>query len=149
MNKYKDWDLLDEMPEGWKIDKSCGSPLHGYLFATNGKSIINGQKRALIKQEIKTESNEKARTRFDFTQKKENIVVIDQPYVKALNELARRRFEQSMLNDIMVDLMICEIEGWGKLEYIKELIKSISGLLKRAEITSRLTDGVADKLGEL
>ena len=50
MNKYKYWDLLDSLPIGWKIDKTCGSPLCGYEFCTNGKSVLSGeQKRALVK----------------------------------------------------------------------------------------------------
>jgi hypothetical protein len=47
MEKYKDWDLLDELPEGWWIDKTCGSPLDGYDFCING-SILKGGKRALV-----------------------------------------------------------------------------------------------------
>jgi len=48
--KYKHWDLLDSLPIGWKIDKTCGSPLCGYEFCTNGKSILTGgNKRALVK----------------------------------------------------------------------------------------------------
>ena len=47
--KYRDWDLLECLPEGWKIDKYCGSPKCGYEFCTNGKSVFNGQKRALVK----------------------------------------------------------------------------------------------------
>jgi len=46
---YRNWSLLETMPEGWKIDKTVGSPLAGYVFVTNGKSVINGQKRALLK----------------------------------------------------------------------------------------------------
>ena len=49
MKNYKGWDLLDELPEGWKIYKTAGSPLNGYEFITNGKSVLNGQKRALLK----------------------------------------------------------------------------------------------------
>ena len=49
METYKGWKLADELPVGWKIDKSTGSPLHGYVFATNGRSVINGQKRVLLK----------------------------------------------------------------------------------------------------
>ena len=44
MIKYKHWDLIETLPSGWKIDKSAGSPLFGYVFATNGKSILNGDK---------------------------------------------------------------------------------------------------------
>lgn len=48
MEKYKDWDIYDEIPENWKIDKTVGSPLAYTVFITNGKSVLNGQKRALL-----------------------------------------------------------------------------------------------------
>lgn len=51
MNKYKYWDVLQVMPEGWEIDKTSGSPLAGHEFITNGKSVIDGQQRALLKIE--------------------------------------------------------------------------------------------------
>lgn len=41
--------LLETMPEGWKLDKTAGSPLFGYSFVTNGKSVLNGQLRALLR----------------------------------------------------------------------------------------------------
>ena len=59
--KYKSWDLLDEMPVDWKIDKTVGSPLFRYEFITNGNSVLNNQKRALLKikeREIETEQKE-------------------------------------------------------------------------------------------
>lgn len=47
--RYRYWDVLDEMPEGWVIDKTAGSPLARSVFITNGKSPISGQqKRALL-----------------------------------------------------------------------------------------------------
>ena len=49
MKRYKYWDLLEELPQGWAIDKTAGTPLNGYIFITNGKSVLNGQKRALLK----------------------------------------------------------------------------------------------------
>lgn len=49
MKKYKWWDILEEMPTEWQIDKTCGSPLFQHKFITNGKSVFNGQKRALLK----------------------------------------------------------------------------------------------------
>lgn len=51
MPTYRDWELYEVLPSGWKIDKHCGSPLFGYDFCTDGKSIINGGKRALVKTE--------------------------------------------------------------------------------------------------
>ena len=57
--------------------------------------------------------------------------VIDAQYVRTVNELAREKFKQRILNDILVDLMICEIEGWCKHEYINELKQLIGGLAQR------------------
>lgn len=48
--KYRGWlALLDELPTGWQIDKSSGSPLNGYAFATNGSPLKKGFRRALVK----------------------------------------------------------------------------------------------------
>lgn len=47
--KYKYWDVYEVLPPGWKIDYTCGSPLHGFVFCTDGKSPLNGGKRALVK----------------------------------------------------------------------------------------------------
>ena len=47
--KYRDWDILETLPEGWVIDKTAGSPAPRTVFITNGKSVLNGQKRALLK----------------------------------------------------------------------------------------------------
>lgn len=55
--KYRDWDILEELPEGWIIDKYCGSPLYGFVFCTNGKSILNGGKRALLRAFINIRKN--------------------------------------------------------------------------------------------
>jgi hypothetical protein len=50
--KYRGWwDLLEELPEGWHIDKTSGSPLHGYAFAISGSLFKKGFKRALVKCE--------------------------------------------------------------------------------------------------
>ena len=49
MKTYKYWKILDELPQGWIIDKTAGSPLHNCVFITNGKSVLRGQKRALLK----------------------------------------------------------------------------------------------------
>ena len=46
------WELYEEPPEGFSIDKHTGSPLSGYDFFTNGKSVLNGQKRVLVKANI-------------------------------------------------------------------------------------------------
>ena len=119
--KYKDWDLYDVLPFGWKIDLTCGSPLFGYDFCTDGKSILNGGKRALVKSVRKGEESAK------FIEKKEEKTnkIEDQPqkeepkkqYIfpsQTVNILARKKFQEQLLKEIKFDLIVCEIEGWDK-----------------------------------
>jgi len=46
---YKHWEVVESMPKGFKEDKKTGSPLFGHIFITNGKSVLNGQVRKLLK----------------------------------------------------------------------------------------------------
>lgn len=128
-SKFRDWDVYEVLPKGWKIDNSCGSPLHGYDFCTNCKSIINGGKRALVKtvrkglpriEYVKTEPEQKQKT----IEVKENFIFPS----KTVNTLARKKFEELLLREIRFDLMVCEIEGWDKKEYIKELRKLLNNI---------------------
>ena len=138
--EHKGWELLEIMPDGWSLDPTTGSPLHGYKFITNGKSVLNNQKRALLKVTKRARKIETEEPKAKIIKKTDEVVVckktiydkdaiIDGSCVQAVNELARKQCEEHLLNDIMLDLMICEIEGWGKKEYIDELKKIIGGLL--------------------
>ena len=42
----------------------------------------------------------------------------------ALNVLARHQTIYNLYRDILIDMMVCEIEGWDKLEYLK-LLKDV------------------------
>jgi len=128
------WELIDKLPEGWVIDKTVGSPKCGYVFCTNGKSVLNGQKRKLLKVfkpieiEVKKQS---IVTNFVIVKDANHLKEKDNlPFpAKTVNILARKKFEQHLFKEIMFDLMVCELEGWDKLEYLKELkllINSIS-----------------------
>ena len=132
MEEYKGWLCYEEIPEGWHIDKTAGSPLHGYEFITNG-SILNGGKRALARvykpalrvctpaPDAETQDEKKP-------EESKPVQIIDENYTRTVNELARKKFEQKLLADIRVDLMVCEIEGWNKMEYLEELKSLINGL---------------------
>lgn len=138
MSKFRDWELLDSLPEGWKIDRTAGSPLHGYEFCTNCKSALHPEhKRALVRV-IKNNSNPKRISpdvNNEFKQKK-NISHEDYIFpARTVNELARQKFKQQILRDILVDLMICEIEGWCKTEYIKEIRSLVNSIAKTKCIT--------------
>lgn len=58
------------------------------------------------------------------------LIIPDNETAKALNDLARHTAIVRILADIRVDLMICEIEGWDKTEYIKLLQEQINSLGK-------------------
>lgn len=51
--KYKHWDVYDQMPHGWKLFlEGGGSPLPGTVWIYNGKNILNGRKQALLRVDI-------------------------------------------------------------------------------------------------
>lgn len=132
MKTFKHWQVFDELPSGWVIDKSAGSPLHGYEFCTNGKSILNGGSRALVKvfsEEVKISHDPMiSASRKSEPENKKQSVVVDAAYTKTVNELARQRFKLKILSDIRCDLMVCELEGWSKSDYINELRNMINGI---------------------
>lgn len=41
---------------------------------------------------------------------------------RAFNRLAREKMKLRLLADIRMDLMVCELEGYSKLEYLDELL---------------------------
>lgn len=45
---------------------------------------------------------------------------------KTLNTLARHKMIERLYRDILVDMTVCEIEGWDKMEYIRELQEVIN-----------------------
>ena len=58
------------------------------------------------------------------------VIIPDKETAKALNDLARHTAIARILNDIRIDMEICEIEGWSKSEYlnlIRQLLNSIGG----------------------
>lgn len=129
LEKDSYWDILENLPAGWIIDNTAGSPIKNTVFITNGKSVLNGQKRALIrvKPAIK-ETQIHTETKLNKEKEKEvveDVGIIEFP-AKKVNELARKRFLEQILKDIMFDLTVCEIEGWDKKEYIKEIRKLIN-----------------------
>ena len=50
---------------------------------------------------------------------------------KALQDLARHQMIHRLLSDIAMDMKICEVEGWDKLEYINMLKRELDMLGKR------------------
>jgi len=125
--KYRDWEILDDLPDGWKIDNTAGSPAPKTVFITNGKSILSGQqKRALLR--VKSNYKEYPNTPKEIEPiKKEEKTEIPIFPAKTVNELARLKFKEKLLQEIRFDLMVCDIEQWDKKEYIRELKSLLNG----------------------
>ena len=122
--KYRDWDILEEIPEGWVVDKTAGAPAPCTVFITNGKGLLSGQqKRALLKVKPNPISREAKIIILNEKKKKPESYVFP---AKTVNDLARSKFKKQILKEILFDLTVCEIEGWDKKEYINELKELIN-----------------------
>ena len=60
------------------------------------------------------------------------ILMPDTPATRrTFNLLAREKMKLRLLADIRADLMVCELEGWDKLEYLDELLALVQELRKK------------------
>lgn len=59
-----------------------------------------------------------------------SAVITDTNCAPSLNRLAREQMKLKLLEDIRMDLIICEIEGWDKMEYINELNELVNSFGK-------------------
>jgi hypothetical protein len=57
-----------------------------------------------------------------------SLIIPDKETAKALNDLARHKAIIRLLNDIRIDMEICEIEGWNKTEYVGQLKKLLNSI---------------------
>lgn len=55
----------------------------------------------------------------------------DEQTRRKFNQLSREEMKRKLLADILVDLTICEIEGWDKMEYLEEIKQLINGFYER------------------
>lgn len=56
------------------------------------------------------------------------IELIGDEAPRKLQELARHQIIAKLYNDILVDMQVCEIEGWDKMEFIRLLQTAINSL---------------------
>ncbi len=61
------------------------------------------------------------------------MIIEDQDTRIALNNLARHQTIYNLYRDILIDMVVCEIEGWDKLAYLKSL-KDVIEHFERKEI---------------
>lgn len=45
---------------------------------------------------------------------------------RALNQLAREQMKRKLLCDILVDLTVCDLEGWSRDDYLRDLHELIA-----------------------
>lgn len=56
------------------------------------------------------------------------VIIPDKDTARALNDLARHKAIVRILNDIRMDMEICEIEGWSKSEYLNSIRKLLDSI---------------------
>lgn len=143
VDKYRDWDIYEQMPDGWQLFPYAGSPLFGTVFISNGKSFLNGRKLALLRIDVRQPERQESSTEakpVEAPKPTEPDPPDPVPFpAKSVNRLARDRFKEQILKDILFDLTVCEIEGWDKLEYITELKKLINSIGNRVYKKRELT----------
>ena len=65
--------------------------------------------------------------------KLKTMITEDKDTRRALNDLARHQTICNLYRDVLTDMMVCEIEGWDKLAYLK-LLKDVIEHFERKEI---------------
>ena len=144
--------IVDSIPDGWKVDTQCGSPLHGYVYIHNGafskrmlapcpayqaaKDVADhvGNGNNKVEPTVKQFSLLDAWTGFlDGTRnkgsKKPAKVGIDEDTRRTMNNLSRLHMTERLLRDILFDLEVCRLEGWDCREYIHDLQGIVNGLV--------------------
>lgn len=53
---------------------------------------------------------------------------------KALNDLARHQLIVRILQEIEFDLMICEIEGWDKRKFIRQIQSAVDKIIREKTV---------------
>ena len=60
-------------------------------------------------------------------------IILQEGAEKSLNQLAREQMKKKLLTDIMIDLTICQIEGWDVTEYIEDLHSELERIKNRVK----------------
>ena len=117
---------FEEMPDGWRLDRTWGSPEHGWVPICNGKSLLNGGRKGLLRWSdpgvVDGSLRRVVADSMPSVQPKQNLSADEsRAAAKTINQLARERFKEHMMQDLLFDLTVCKIEGWCSKQYITEL----------------------------
>ena len=119
--------------------------MSGYDFYTNGKSILNGGIRILVKAPgvpVDSMAVNHLPTRESVPKSKEfkEDPMNSRDVRQRINAFAREKFKVKLLQEIEFDLMVCKLEGWNMESYVCE----IKGLID--DIFQKMTDKERSKL---
>ena len=119
---------FDVMPDGWMADKSWGSPRGRWTPIHNGKSVLKGGRKGVLKFVESTTTNQSLTlgccatiTAKSAPERLELTIEEKAEASKAMNQLAREQLKLKIMKDVAADLMICKIEGWDIKGYISDL----------------------------
>jgi hypothetical protein len=140
MDVYKHWSVLDHIPDGWVVDRYAGSPLHGHVFVTNGKNLLTGQQLRALAPDPQRQPQDEASIQLPLPEPDSEPdpepprPVIDEDYRLTMNNLARKKTQEKLLQDILTDMHICKLEGWSHRDYLIELKNLIDGLIDKQSL---------------
>lgn len=144
MNDWSHLERFEQMPEGWQIDKTWGSPLHGYVPISNGKSRLKGGRKGLLK--VKTTKKQQNNPSSIAIKKKElpakplknkGNTSTPQDVAQPLNQLARAKFKEKLMQELLFDLTVCKLEGWDYTEYVGQLKQLIDETAQKVKATKK------------
>lgn len=128
MNKLEPryYERFETMPDGWSIDKTWGSPEYGWQPIHNGRSVLNGGRKGLLRvMPAAKHAKDEVRVAVATVATKERLQDLSVDEVQAIaettNRLARERFKEMLLKDLLIDLQVCRMEGWDYKQYVTEL----------------------------
>ena len=146
MDVYKHWSVLDHIPDGWVVDRYAGSPLHGHVFVTNGKNLLTGQQLRALAPDPQRQPQDEPSIQLPSPEPEPEPdpepepepepprQVIDDEYRLTMNNLARKKTQQILLQDILTDMHVCKLEGWSHRDYLIELKNLIDELIDKQSL---------------
>jgi hypothetical protein len=114
---------FDTMPDGWRLDSTWGSPVPGYVPICDGVSRLRGGRKGLLKitQTVDAPAAQPPAQKPLKPPKKVETVEDAKAAAWVQNELARAQMKRRLMADLLMDLRICQLEGWPADDYVCSL----------------------------
>lgn len=134
--------VFEKIPVGWFALSGATTAPIGYLLISNGKSRFSKEYRCgLVKndihRELKLQTKEKSpgtvitpNSKDSKPVEKSGVYFSDEPDLpKKLNICAREQMKLRLLQDIRMDICVCQLEGMDYKSYLMDLKKEIDQFL--------------------